>query len=522
LVFGYLAVRRGKDMNWDLMAYHYYQGHALLHSRLDYDYTPVGCQGFFNPVFDVPFFCLVRWLPPRAVGFLLGAVHGLNFCLLLGVALTALGGGISPGRRGAALLALVCAAVGMDGPMVVSELGTTFNDLLASLFVLGALLLLLRRCREGWGWGSALAAGAVYGFGLGGKLTAAFFLPALVIVAALPGPSWWARLKGMAAFLVACAAGTLASAGYWMALLYRHFQNPVFPYFNALFRSPYYPAENLGSDNRFGPRSFWEGLTFPYRACRDFTLTAEIFYRDWRFLIAFALLGVALLRLVAIRRRPAAPHAEPARRGLLGPALLVFFLSYLVWLKQFGIERYAVALEMLAPLVIVLLWLWIVPRRTAALAAALACLGVIVVTTRPAKWERESWHRRDYFQVEVPPLPADDSSLVILAGPCDRMGVLMPFFPKHTRFAGYAWHFSPRCDAEIERIVDEHPGDIYVLSWSLSAPETAADLKRLGLTFDRETLRTLCADVGKYSWCKATRAGSETARALAATPGEGR
>ena len=54
-----------------------------------------------------------------------------------------------------------------------------------------------------------------------------------------------------------------------------------------------------------------------------------------------------------ISRRASAARAGP--RSVCLPLVFFFFATYAVWLYQFGIARYAVALEMLAPLVILAL-----------------------------------------------------------------------------------------------------------------------------------------------------------------------
>ncbi|MFT2612548.1 hypothetical protein, partial [Escherichia coli] len=65
--------------------YHLYNVHALLNGKLSIDFAPGGFQNFFNPVLDIPYYFGVLHLPGWLLSFLMGALHGLNFVLVLGI-----------------------------------------------------------------------------------------------------------------------------------------------------------------------------------------------------------------------------------------------------------------------------------------------------------------------------------------------------------------------------------------------------------------------------------------------------
>src|SRR3954470_4254346 len=90
LLAGLLSLHMGKSMAWDLLHYHYYNGYAFLTDRLNFDILPAVFHTFLNPVLDVAFYAAVETLPPRAVGFGLGAIHGVNIILLFHCARLAL------------------------------------------------------------------------------------------------------------------------------------------------------------------------------------------------------------------------------------------------------------------------------------------------------------------------------------------------------------------------------------------------------------------------------------------------
>ena len=79
---GIKAYRMGKDTNWDLRNYHFYNGYAQLENRMDVDISPAQMQTYFNPILDVPLYWLYTSLPSKVVGVLYGCIQGVNISLI--------------------------------------------------------------------------------------------------------------------------------------------------------------------------------------------------------------------------------------------------------------------------------------------------------------------------------------------------------------------------------------------------------------------------------------------------------
>src|SRR3954468_8562647 len=139
LAFGGLALLLGQDANWDLRNYHWYNPYALLTDRWELD---LGLGSYYNPVVDVPTYLAARLRSAKALSFVLGLVQGLNFVLLLALARVILKPMAEPART---VAAAVTALGGVRGAGAIALVGTTFNDSVLSLFVLGSLLLVVTR-----------------------------------------------------------------------------------------------------------------------------------------------------------------------------------------------------------------------------------------------------------------------------------------------------------------------------------------------------------------------------------------
>ena len=53
------TVLAGKDVNWDLLNYHYYVPYQLLAGRLEQDFFAASAQSYLNPVGYLPFYLMV-------------------------------------------------------------------------------------------------------------------------------------------------------------------------------------------------------------------------------------------------------------------------------------------------------------------------------------------------------------------------------------------------------------------------------------------------------------------------------
>ena len=419
LITGSLALRFGMDASWDLRNYHYYNGWALLTGHIDRDLLVAQTPSFYNPLLDLPF----AWAEPRfdarLLAFGLGALHSANFILLTLLGETLLAGKT---RRPFAVAALL-AATGCGGAVALSELGTLFYDTVTSLGLFGSLLLLVRNWTgiAGGAAGRAALAGLPIGLAFGLKQTMILYPLGLGVglLLTLPGgiPK---KLTIGTAFAAGVALATLVTGGFWMLHLWRAYGNPLFPYFNQIFQSPWAQSGDY-RDTHFQPHGLINWLLFPLFIAADSRLASEVDFQDWRL-------------AAAVRDGASRAAAAPAASGC--PVAGHIAIAYGVWLLLFDIYRYLVALEMLAPLMVALILLELAPRWRwpATLLATLA----VLVSTRPAQWIRVPFRPRA-VEVTLPAIADPDHSLVLLAGH-EPLSFLIPAFPAGMAFLADRQH----------------------------------------------------------------------------------
>jgi hypothetical protein len=447
----------GKDLNWDLLNYHYYLPYELLNGRLNQDFFAASAQSYLNPVGYLPFYILVSTHSVIA-SVLLAAVHGLSLTLLFLIA-RRLFAGLPDNLVFSCLATALGAATGVFWPMV----GSSFLDPLLAPLMLAGLLLLLKENPN------AALAGALFGAAAALKYSNAIFvLAALPLVASWRAALWYA---GSAALSIAILAGP------WLVMMWRELGNPVFPLMNAWFQSPHAPAINPVSV-RFTPHDLGQALLLPFRMVTlDRHLYAEIFAPDLR----MAPLALALLAL---------PFTQGRLDGANRRMLVFLVLGWLLWLATSANARYGLPLLLLAGLALARLAERLLPPRGArvALGVLLAVQAVMLVVATPPRWFlSEPWSAR--WLPYQPPERALREPALYLSAEVLPMAVVAPFLHPASSFANVSGQQALASDApRLAALLERHRGRVRTLG---RRPADDAPLRRFGYRLDASDCFTI-------------------------------
>ena len=480
LGFGARSVALGQDANWDLKNYHWYNAYALLNGRIGWDVAPAQIQTYYNPLGELPFWWLVHALPgePRAVAFAMALPAAIAaFFLLRILALL-----FPVGReRGALVWIAAAAAIGLTGAAGQSTLGSTMNEWPSTALVMAGVWLALRAPDSRRG---ECAAAFLVGCAMGLKLTFATFGVAFLVALAVRGTT--ARRLGLA--MLGLTAGFLLLGGYWCWVMWREFANPVFPYFNTVFRSPWWEPTAFFDPAR-GPRTPMQWLFLPFYFGVKSSLVSEVGFRDYRLPALYVVGALAAIKAIAVR---------PARDAAWMFLAAFAASAYLAWLFVFAIFRYLVPLEILSGALLVggirFLLRDLSPRYVAAGVLTVLLIG----TTRPMSWGRMPFADK-YFDIRVPPVEAN--SLVIV-GYVHPLSYLIPSFPPDTRFVSPANNFMlldqrNLLEKRAAETIANHRGPIYLLEHRTRLPQ------------DTWTAQRFALDIGECEFVTAPMSGNE-------------
>ena len=472
LVYGAAAVlavlwtlHAGKDLSWDLLHYHYYTAHAFLEGRLERDFFAASAQGYLNPIGYLPFYWMVSsgW-HSVAVAAVLSAAHAANVALLYAIA-HRLFAHHEPRER--ALLSLLAAVLGAASAVFWATLGTSFIDPLATIPMLGGVLLLLkddgRRVAARAAW-----AGLLFGAAAALKYSNAMFALIAVVLAALhPGPAS-ARLRAALAFCAGVGGGLMLFGGQTFAHMYLEYGNPVFPLFNAWFRSPDFPPISMSAE-RFAPKTLAEGLMFPLRIASPDNMTyAEISAPDLRFAALVALaVAVAASALVGRSRSSAVSATALASADL---RLLAFFaLACAAWIASSANGRYGMfVLLLVGPLVARLAdRLLPLPAVRGALLILLVAQGVACAMISPTRWfMTDLWSDR-WFPYQVPERGTREPALYLTVE-TQTMSVIVPFLHPDSAFINLrGQHSLEHGAARLQALLARHKGHVRTIGRAL-------------------------------------------------------
>ncbi|MBS1186362.1 MAG: hypothetical protein H6R04_380 [Burkholderiaceae bacterium] len=349
----------GADYNWDLRNYYLYGPHAYLNGLIGKDFMAGSFQSYLNPLPYVPFYLMVKagW-HSLVIGSVLATFHALNLFFLWAICKRVMHvPNDSP--LGRWVLALLCLLLGTFSVLFLMELGASYADISLSVFVLAAVLLLLKGGDEPERLLLyTFVAGILLGAATGMKLTNAPFALAACVFGFLPGLHLQRRVKFFAVLGASGLIGGLLTAGHWCWILYREFGNPFFPLLNKVFRSPDFIAANH-QHARFLPESLTDVMTLPFRMVDPVAwVYAEIIAPDMRFAVFFA--ACASLVLVAVLKHVSVVHEWLGAKALSGSqTVFVAYIAvgWLLWALVSSNGRYLIPLLLLiGPGCGVLLW----------------------------------------------------------------------------------------------------------------------------------------------------------------------
>lgn len=460
-LFGLLALALGQDANWDLRNYHWYNAYAFVNGRYGLDLLPSQTPYFYNPTLDVPFFLLASTVSAKVAAFILGSVQGLNFVLLFMLAYAVL---VIQNSRHKVIVAAALAALGMVGGGGIAQLGTVFYDNITSLGIFLSALLVIRFVPSfqtktvAKAMGLAAFAGLFSGMMMGLKLPSVIFCVGLCGAMLVLPVTPWRRILLALGFGLGVLLGIAVTYGHWGWFLLQNFGSPLFPYFNNFFQSPLAPLSSA-RDTQFLPNGWMERLLFPFIFSANPKEVGEIYWQDWRIAILYALLPLALLLRLLIRRgQSLAEIAVPFSTIYL---LVASGISYIVWLLMFAIYRYLLPLEMLAPLLIVLAAGFLPNSTKTRRYFAAGLLLLIAITMQGGDWTRQRPWLDKTVAADVPPL-GDTRDLMILMAGFEPYSHLVTVFPPEIPFVRIQSNFSSP---------DENKGINTVIAARLAAHE---------------------------------------------------
>ncbi|MBQ8032808.1 MAG: hypothetical protein IJ266_02475, partial [Elusimicrobiaceae bacterium] len=415
ILFGGLGVLMGQDCNFDLMNYHLYNGYAFLFRSATTDIMPAGIHTFFIPWLDVPYYLIFRWGMnwPHVAAFFQSVIYGVYAFILMHVCQLCLPHTDKTNRYDW----LFAWSVGVFGAMGISQINLSSGEIYEAVLLIGAVWAALYAYKVSatarWLLVSIVLAALAFAL----KYTSA---PFCVGVGAMVLYYWKVRHLPYRTLRLYIATGALVIIlldGWFWYKYWINFHNPLFPFFNEWFKSPYFEPVNL-IDKRFFPTNFFTRIFLPlFWVHTTVEMGAEVLFVDCRWACGF----ISFWALVSKWGYDAWHKKYPSA---LQMGVIIFAgVGYLIWLKLFIILRYAVVLEgMLGVLIVWALQSWLSARWK-----NIVLVGLVVLfgcSTMYPDWGKDAFAEKSLVLENFEDVP--DHSLVLVQ--TQGLSYVLPFF----------------------------------------------------------------------------------------------
>lgn len=397
---GILSCGLKYDLFWDFVNYHYFNPWAFLNGRINYDVGAAGMNAFFNPLPDIPLYLLIKYFNdyPNFICFMQGLWFGVLLFLFFKVVCLV----VDTSTRVGKLQVFVILLVGATGWSTFMQIGTSTNEIQISVFIMAGLYVLLKEMyapkQNKWLF---LLSGLLLGVAMGLKLTAVTYCVSSALAIFLYYRKLERPLEKIFFFAAGGISGFLIFNGFWMYILWEHFQNPFFPFANEIFKSEYASIQNI-RDTRFIPHTLGQFIMQPFLLfARGFEIASDGdgyvsesrgFIIDYRLILAYVFFLLFILYEAGnrlFRKRFAFDWNTPS-----GFLLLFTLLSYLIWALLFSLFRYMVPIELLLALFVVKIIFLFIPRSDWAKILYISLVNLILFLLISVPFFSESWGSR--------------------------------------------------------------------------------------------------------------------------------
>ncbi len=442
-----ISLRLGADVNWDLLNYHFLNGYLWLHGKI---FTDSICtvQSYLDPFLNSFYYILIDHFSPLVANLILASLQSLSLSAVWLLCFRMTDHGFSMFQR--IMLSSIATLAALISPVFWSEIGGTMGDTLLDTPIIIALWCILEgfRTRRLLFFGIA---GAFIGFACGLKFTNMEYALALGGALIVTG-IFESRSKFRGIFLNAfvfsaySAVSFLATYGYFGWQMWSHFRNPIFPFFNNVFHSPFMAPQAI-HDGRWFPIDFVGYLSLPFRFAfvHHHTTSNHLVGMEIPFRTFFPALVLILVPAVYFWAHSKRASSHQIKLPIIELYFLATFvlLSFIIWEKMFSYYRYFSAIETIAPafslisLSRLLSWRRMRPASIAgaALFVALIAGGSLYGTHALAdtNWGREQFGRT-YFGINKGEFRKYQNSLIIVG--TAPLGFIIPYFPNTDKIIG--------------------------------------------------------------------------------------
>ena len=406
-----LSVVYFKGPDFDFYSYHYHNGWAFLHNRINTDFLPCIFRSYFNPVLDSFMYLTLKVLNYNPLAFIL--VSGLKYGFFMFFAYKICEVIFFKEEEKFQFSTVFCLIFAGLSPVLLNCITFDKTDIQVGVFILIGLYLYLKYIFKSDFKNRFLAlffSAFFIGFAVGLKYSCISSAIGLLLATACiykrtenPKRVFLALFSGM-------FCGFLITGATWMILVYAKFQNPFFPYFNNIFHSSKADFDYVLFSDFYHmlPKTFTDIIFYPLKntSVRPF-ITLETTYYDIKFALGFifCILAFLLPKFKIFKEN----FSELIDTNIFYFILYFTIFTYYINVVLFGNYRYILVLFIFIPVIICLVSKILLkkPYYNCFLVIILILFFITKIDVNHEKW----FPRKSVFV--VPNMQIEDNSVVL-------------------------------------------------------------------------------------------------------------
>lgn len=446
LIIDTISFHLGEDFNWDLRVFHFYNGYIYLNGS----YIKDSLGYFLDPFCNSFYYLLIYNFNPLIVAFVISTIQSFSIILIFFLSMILFDDFIYSQRI---IISFFIALSGIFGPIFISELGGTMNDVLLSCLIIASVLFCVKALNNINNNVNVkkiilfiILSGAMIGIASGLKLTNLIYLLSIsfsfgIILFLSKNKTDVNKLFYFIIFIFSIFLFftiTLMPIGLQ---LWNNFRNPIFPFFNNLFKSPYYKTI-AWHDNRWFPKSFLTYIEMPFlfmfqspvwwRPNLSYWMGMEMPYR----VFTFAAIALLLPFYFILKVKEYIKKKDIKNKEFL---FLIFFFttSFIIWQFEFSYYRYIATLEIMAPLILMLMLFSLFKKYNKFILyfCLLVVISISILGYPTDNWGRIKPFPENYFGLNKKTFKKFSNSLIIVGNQTGMpFNFVLPYFPSGDQF----------------------------------------------------------------------------------------
>jgi hypothetical protein len=319
------------DVSFDSLNYHLYLGFKGFNwSNNGFEFFPTGIHNF-SPLIDMPGYVFFKLL-----GYRLGSIFSLLAIYLAIWGIYKLIKLIYPKIKilGSIVLSFLFVSSFLSFELFLG-IASYYNDGLSACLAVWSVYFLIKYFKHNrikdLLWSMVLLSILLFGKQTNMYLVVGMFMYLTLVII-------WKKEKSIKKIKTILISGVVAGflPFWWYLKNFLMTGNPVFPFYNAIFRSKYFAPISFG-EAQFGGRNLWERIWWGIASIAEPTRLGQVhdLFNDYKINLYF-LTAIALLLVLIYKKKFKSIEAR---------MIIMFLIVFECWSMLFGYLRYALVLE---------------------------------------------------------------------------------------------------------------------------------------------------------------------------------